>query len=161
MPSRISSALQTEINAQQSGEVLVYLLRLQYTSLAAPISVCNDNLALTSRGVEYIAFPFEVDVGSDSDDAPPQPTLRIGNVDRQIVQAILNAVEPITVTIELVMRSEPDQVEVGPYTFVLRDVSFDQDVVEGTLRQDGMLNEPFPGDQITPSLFPGAFSPQG
>lgn len=157
----ISSNLQREINASQSGEVVVTLLRLQHSSLAAPIAVTSDNTDTISNGVRHVPFPFEVDVGSDSEDTPPQPTLRISNVDRQIVQAVLNAVDPITVTIEIALAATPDVIELGPFTFVLRDVTFNQDFVEGVLRQDDLLNEPYPGDSITPSLFPGAFSPQG
>lgn len=160
MARRISIAMMRAINSPRTGEVIATLLRIYHNSLTDPIRVTNDNQQIVSRGQTYLAFPFMLAVGSDNDESPPRPTLRISNVDRQIVQALRRATQNIEIEVELVLASQPDVVEDGPYRFILRDASYDAMFVEGTLVLDDLMNEGFPGDQIGPALFPGVFTSQ-
>lgn len=144
--------------AQETGEVFLLLLVIEHPSLPAPIRVVNNTEDIDSGGVTYQRFPFELALPPENDEAPPTVSLRIANADRQIVQAVRSlAGEAMTVALSVVMASSPDTVEAGPYRFTLRDVTYDAAIVEGTLRFEDILNEPYPADEFTPARFPGLF----
>lgn len=63
----------------------------------------------------------------------------------------------MTVDLSVVLASSPSTIEAGPYRFTLRDVMYDAAIVEGTMRFEDVLNEPYPADSFTPARFPGLF----
>lgn len=153
MPRPTSVAFAQAAAAQQTGEVLVILLTLDADSLPAPIRVNSAGASLISRGNTFLRFPFEITMPKETDEAPPSVTLRICNVDRQIVEAVRTTQGAITVTVEIVLASSLDTVECGPLDFTLRDVNYDSFVVEGELAYEDILNEPCPAHQYTNTNF--------
>jgi hypothetical protein len=126
--------------------------------MAQPIRVCSDSKPVASRGNLYQNFPFEPILPDDSDDKPPSVSLRISAVDRQVIKTARAVSGDFAVTFEVVLASSPDTVEGGANVFTLRGITYDVDVIEGTLAFEDVLNEPFPGDSFTPSRFPGVFA---
>jgi len=156
MPRQLSPAFVEAVNSRETGEVFIHLLKLSHSSLSEPILVCDDSIDVVSEGRTYTAFPFELTMASEVEDAPPQGRLRICGSDGTIIRAARTLSGPaLIVSLSLVRASAPDMIEIGPVDFSLRDVSYDSGVVEGTLRFDDYLNEPFPADRVTPSNFPG------
>lgn len=155
MARNLTESLKTAIHARETGVVLVHLLKLTHPSLSDPIRVCDDAVDIVSGGYTYTAFPFELTMAADDEDAPPTAKLRICGVDGTITRAARGLSGPaMGVTLSLVMLASPDIVEIGPIEFSLRDVSYEAGIVEGTLRYDDWLNEPYPADSVTPSNFP-------
>jgi hypothetical protein len=158
MPRTLSSTARRAIFAQETGEVFLLLLTIAHPQLAEPIRVVNNNEDVVSGGVTFQRFPFELALPPETEEAPPTVSLRIANADRQIVQAVRAlAGDAMTVDVSVVLASSPDTIEAGPYRFTLRDVSYDAAIVEGTLRFEDVLNEPYPADSFTPARFPGLF----
>ncbi|MGH7243618.1 MAG: DUF1833 family protein [Phycisphaerales bacterium] len=158
MPRSLSATARAALFAQETGEVFLFLLVLSHPSLSEPIRVCNDQVNTTSNGIVYVAFPFQLKLPPDDDTPAPEVSLSIDNVDRKIVEAVRRCQgEPITATLSIVLASSPNVLEAGPFDFKLRQVDYDKLAVNGTLKFDDILNEPFPGDTMTPSRFPGLF----
>ena len=158
MGRSLSAAARRAIFAPQTGEVFAILLTLSHPSWSTQIRVNPSGADLVSGGETYQQFPFEFSLPADVGDAAPTVQLRICNIDRSIVQSVRSVTgDRITVTASIVLASSPDTVEAGPFTFTLRDVSYDAMVVEGTLAWEDVLNEPYPGDAITPNTLPGIF----
>lgn len=154
----LSLAARQAIFARETGEAFILLLVLSHPSLSPPIRVCNNSADLVSGGDTYQKFPFELNIPPDTEEAPPTVRLAIANADRAIVEAVRSlAGEAITATLSVVMASSPDSIEAGPFSFSIRDVSYDAAIVEGTLMFEDVLNEPFPADSFTPGRFPGVF----
>lgn len=161
MPRPLSQLARATINAQETGEVFVMLLTLHHDTLQAPIRVCDDNVNLVSRGNTFVAFPFELAIGSDNDETPVRPKLTIQAVDRQIIQAVRRATSPVRCDVEVVLASQPDVVEIAETGFVLREVTISATTIVGELSYDDLLNDPYPADEIGPALFPGVFGAGG
>ena len=158
MARSLSSTARAAIFAQQTGEVFVVLLALEHPDFSATLRVCSNDTAVTSGGYEYLPFPFDITLPDDIEDAPPRVALRIDNVDRRVVQEIRGIRgNPVTVRLSVVIASNPDAVEAGPFEFALRDVQYDSKTVEGTLMYEDILSESFPADSFTPARFPGLF----
>lgn len=158
MPRPLSTPALRALFASQTGEAFIVLLTLSHPTLANPIRVCSDGQALISNGNTYVAFPFRISLPAEVEGAPPTTELEIDNVDRSIVKAVREATgEPIQISMSVVLASSPNTIEAGPFDFTLRNVEYDASVVRGQLQYEDILNEPYPGDTMTPSRFPGLF----
>lgn len=160
MPRSLSAAAAAAIHAQETSEAFVVLLALSHPSLVSPIRVCTGSVATAHLGDIYQPFPFSLTMPDDSDDAPPEVTLQICNVDRAIIQAIRSIgldSGPVQAQMAVVLASSPGVVEAGWYVFSVRNIDADALVISGRLEFEPVLNEPFPGDSMTPSRTPGIF----
>lgn len=151
----VSPELKAAAYAQETSDGLLVLLTLDHADLAEPIRVVANTVNVTSRGQEFIAFPFEVVLPGSSEDAPPRARLTIDNVSREITAAIRSIGSAVDVTIEAVRLEDPDSVEVSFPDFKLRDVTWDVNTVSGELQLEDMTREPFPADNFSPAEFPG------
>ncbi|MBU0598807.1 DUF1833 domain-containing protein [Patescibacteria group bacterium] len=157
MSRNLSLTARQAIFAQETAEVFLLLLTIDHDDLDAAIRVVNNAENITSNSLEYQAFPFEMNLPDDTEDALSQVTLTICNVDRQIVQAVRSISSPPTVTLNVILASDPDTVEAGPFEFTMKSADYDALTVTGSLAAEDILNEPFPADRYTPNLFPGLF----
>lgn len=155
MARSLSSAARQALFAQQTGEAIIILLTLSEASLPAPIRVCTAGEDIVSNGETYQAFPFEITMPDDTDEAPPTVRLTIDAVDRRIIEAVRAAEGAIAVQMQIVFSSNLDQVEVMPGEFKLTEVEYSALSVEGTLSFEDILSEPYPADTFTPAKFPG------
>lgn len=158
MPRSISSAMRTALYAQQTGEVILAVCTISHPAITnGPLRVVNDLQDLVSNGNTYAAFPFQVTLPEDTDDGRPRLRLVLDAVDQRVVQAIreIPPGTPPTVQVDLVFAARPDVIEVSFPSLRLRQVEYDQFVVESDVAVDEDDREPFPKDTFSPLLFPG------
>ena len=157
MSRSVSSIFRSAVFSQETDEVFLLLLTIDHDDLAEPIRVSSDAVDTVSRGNTFVAYAFDLTLADDTDDGPQQMRISIDNVDRMIVEAVREISSPPDVTVEVVLHSDPDTVEVSFDGFTLTDVSYDVFTVSGTISTQSYLNEPYPGGSVLPSNFPGAF----
>ena len=157
MSRALSQAAKQAVNAQETDEVFLLLLTLDHADLAQPIRVVNNTENVVSRGDTYVAYPFEIALPDEDPESVARVTLRIDNVDRQIVQSLRAIQAPLSVALEVVMASAPDTVEAGPFNMTLVAAEYDALTITGELAFEDVLNEPFPGASYIPSEYPGLF----
>lgn len=150
----ISQALKEEAWSAASDLPLV-LLTLDHDDLAAPIRVVNDREDVTSGGNVYVAFPFEIALPDQLEDAAPGARLQISNVSREIGQAVRDISSAPTVTIQVIRRDTPNTIELQFPAMYLRNVRFDALWVTGDLEFEDLGREPFPAHTFSPANFPG------
>jgi hypothetical protein len=156
-PRSLSSAAVRALTAQETGEAFLMLVTITHDDLAAPLYFANNTVDVTSRGHQFLGWPFEVALPDEREDALPTVQLRIDNVDRRIMEGIRGLLTAPTVLLEIVLASAPDIIEAGPFNFTLRGVEYDALVITGTLAPEDVLNEPAMQYSFTPDLFPGLF----
>lgn len=156
MARSLSNAATTSIHAQETGEVWLVLLTISHSTLPTPIRVVNNNEDITSRGNIYQAFPFEIILPSQDPDGIPRASLRFDNVDRTAISIIRGVEFPPNVTIEVILASQPDTIEVSFPNLTLRNVKYDAEAIEGELLFENLFSEPVTLT-MTPSRFPGLF----
>lgn len=152
----ISDTLKRAVLGITSDQVLVTLLTFSGTGFTT-FRVCDNDTDITSNGNTFTAFPFEIVLPGDREDAP-NATLRIANVSKEIGQAIDAATGQIAVKIEAVLASDPDTVEKSFDGLELRVTRRDALVVEGELQSAQFASEPYPKVRATPGRFPGLFA---
>lgn len=157
MSRALSTTAKTAIFSQETAEVFLLLLTVAHASLPSPLRFVNNQENITSGGNEYVAFPFEITLPDEKEESIPRMKLAIDNVDRQIVQAVRSLTSPPTITLTVVLASQPNTIEASFTGFVLRDVTYNALVVEGSLMLEDVLNESFPQHSFTPNLYAGLY----
>lgn len=152
----LSAAAVASLTSENTSEVWIVLLTIDHPSLAAPIRVANDNVDCQSNGFNYIGLPFSIELPGEDAEEPGIATLEIPNVDRDIVAAGRSIVGPATCSIQVVLGSSPDYVEVSFYGLSLREMDWDTSIVRGRMRFETIVTEPCTYT-ITPERFPGLF----
>jgi len=152
-----SLTVREAVYGQETDEVFIALLTIDHPDLDDPIRVSRDGVDTESRGDTYISFPFRIKLPSEEKDKMPQVKLEIDNVTREIVTVLRGLNSSPTVKLEIVVSSDPDQVEAGPYEYKLRNATYDAGTVSGTLKQPAIDEAPFPSHTFNPSTTAALF----
>jgi hypothetical protein len=157
MSRTLTSRFRRALMSQQTAEVVAILLTIDHAVLETPIRVTSDAVPVTSGGNTYVAFPFTFRFADDRDDQTTTAQLEIDNVDRTIVETLRRCRGAPTVEVSIVLAAAPDTVEAGPWVFTLQQAKYTAATVTGTLGDEDLVTEPYPGLIMTPSRVPGIF----
>lgn len=162
----LSNAAKMAMYAQQTSEVFIILITIEHPNFTDPIRVASDSFevlpdagvrGVLSRGMEFVYVPFTLELPQEDDTGVSRATLSIDNISREIVAYVRQASSSLNVTIEIVLSSNVDLVEITAPDFKLDNVSYDAFTVTGDLTMEYFELEPFPARRFTPSDFPGLF----
>ena len=133
------------------------LVTISHEQLDPPLRFVSDIVNHVSRGDEYLGWPFRIALPAEKDDELSSVQIEIDNVDRRIMEGIRRLTTAPTVTLEVVLASQPDTLEAGPFVFALRATDYTAFSISGTLAYEDILNEPWPQYLMTPATDPGIF----
>jgi hypothetical protein len=150
----ISINLKQDAWANESNLPLV-LLEIDHDDLDNPIRLVCNKENITSNGVEYIGYPFEIILPDSKEDSPPRAKIRIDNVSREIGQAIRQISSPPSVTIKVIRQETPDVIEAEFAGMKLRRIPYDALTVEGELEFEDLTKEPYPAFTFSPANYAG------
>lgn len=163
----LSTAALQAITGQETTEVFVVLVTIDHDFLDDPLRFSTDPTELVStspllyktvsRGDDYFFVPTEVTLPDDADGTALQAKLKIANVGREQIALLRSVLDPASVTIEVVLASDPDTVQVSLPVLDLVGASWDGEAVELTLTVESMDQEPYPGGNYDPASFPSLF----
>ena len=152
----VTTATIQAVNASSTDVAFWFLLTITPNG-QAPIRFVNNNVDVVSRGDTFLAYPFTLQLPTDDDQKVPTVTLTIDNVDRAIVESIRGQLQPPNVKIEVITSAYPDIVERTIDFLSLRSVDYNSLTITGSLEARGILNQRFPKESYTASVFPGIF----
>ena len=84
MSRTVSTLFRQAIYAQETQQVFLLLITIDHDNLAVPIRVVVNTEDITSRGDLYQAYPVDVELPDDNDDAPPTARLTIDNISTSV-----------------------------------------------------------------------------
>ncbi|MGN6549765.1 MAG: DUF1833 family protein [Pararhizobium sp.] len=164
----VSDAFRRALFDEQTEEIPVVLMTITHPDLTEVWRLSSDNADLfdaeqqlrgtTSRGAQYSFLPMKVALPEEGDDAASVIQIVLDNVTEEITPLLKSTITPATVTIEIVLASSPDLVEVAYPFFELASADVDAGSVTLSLTVDAMASEPFPCDNFTPSAFGGLWA---
>jgi hypothetical protein len=157
MARSLSSAIKTAMYNQETDEVFLVLLEINHSTMDTPLYFVNNTENITSNSQVYTAYPFLIDLPSDDPEKLPHVSLIIDNIDRSILETLRGIDSPPTISLSLVLASDPDTLELGPLNFTLKNITYDALTIKGDLSYEDILSEGFPKDSFTPENFPGLF----
>jgi len=162
----LSNSAKTALYAQQTEVAFIMLVTIDHDNFASPIRICNDPYELlpiagvhgiVSNGEEYIFLPFSINLPSQDDTGIARANISIDNIGREIVAAVRNADSALSISLSIVLSSDPDTEEVSITDFRLERVQYDALTVSGDISVEYFDLEPFPSRRFNPSDFPGIF----
>lgn len=157
MSRSISAAARAALYSQQTGEVFLELIEIGHVDLAEPLRFVYNTEAVIHGGDTYYPAAFRYEQAGDVEGQARSARLTIDNVDRQIVETIRTISSPPEVVAKVVLASSPDTIEVGPYSYILREVSYNAHTVSGELYDGDQGQIAVPGLTYTPYDFPGLY----
>jgi len=157
MSRNVSATFKQAMFAQETSEAFLPLITLEHDDLDSPIRVVHNHTEITSNGNTFLPYAFQLMLPDDTERNVCQGKLTIDNVSREIIEAIRSISSAPTVTIQIVLASDPDTVEIEYSDFKLKEITYDAEWVSGNLVIETFSKEPFPGDSFTPGNFPGLF----
>lgn len=151
----ISTAALAELLKRESGDPVILLFTITNPQLDT-LYLAESPTAIVSRGTTFNPTWVNLSLATDTDDLPSM-SFAIPNVDREIGLSILAVSGPLTVAVEAILASDPDDVFRRYARFELVNVKFDAIAVSGELRQARLIAEPYPKVRVTPGKFPAFF----
>jgi len=156
MSRNVSNTFKSTAFGSQTDEAYIVLLTIDHEEMDDPFYVTSNGVAVISNGITFLPYPFTLTLPDDTERPFSQGRLTIDAVSQTMVAARwFNT--PILITMQVVLASDPDTVEVEFPNFELVDLSYNEQTISGVLSIESFTDEPFPGDAFIPSFFPGLF----
>lgn len=164
----LSTAAIAAFAGQETERVVIALLTFDHSFLHDPLRFSTDptvrvddevlTYKTTSRGEDYYFIPMEIRIPDEGDDTPTTADIRVANPGQELTTLLRSVTTPPTVTLELVLDSDLDEVIVSFPTFNLTNVQFDAASISLGLSVNKRDVEGYPGLRFTPGAFPSLFS---
>jgi len=160
----LTPALIQAMTGQQTTEVIVVLVTIDHDFLTDPLLFSSDPTErvssvpllykTVSRGDDYFYVPMEVTLPDEAEGTSLQAKLKVSNVGREQITLLRSVSTPATVTLEVVLASDPDTVAITLPVLDLTGANWDGQAVELTLTIEALDKEPYPAGNYDPSHFP-------
>lgn len=155
MTRQVSLTALRSILAEQVEEVFLQIAVIDHPDLDEPLRLVSDRKELVRSDGTYDPLGFRVKLPNDEEENIGTINMIVPAVGQEIVQAIRSTNDPFTVELSVVKESDPDTVEVGPFTFESLGVNFDRGFATITLAFNrNMFEDGYPKDIFSPSNRP-------
>jgi len=169
--SRLSSLSPAAIKAMFStdtDDTLVCLLSISGSNITGTIRIADNYTqrlqetdedivyGLQSRGNNYTFVPFDISLPQE-DESVTRSQITLHDPNRQLLPIVRQLTTAPTVRIEIVLKSNPNTVEVDYGEFLLANINYNAETITGDLTLESFDIEPFPSGTFTPNYFPGLF----
>ena len=157
MANQLSPELIAQLYAQESSDPFLTLLTLTHASFAAPIRLVSNNVDVISRGETYIAFPMKVRLPVDDGESAREVQIVFDNVSLLLTEEIRSVTTEIGVTMELILASMPNQVQISIDELKISTISYNKSQVIARLVLDNFLTTEVTSERYNPQNYPGLF----
>lgn len=154
MARDLSLTAREALLSQQTSEVFLILLEIDHSSLSDTLRFVYNNEQIVHNNATYEPYNFDIKMPSEEAGQISEVDLVLDNVDRSILKTIREIDTRPEITMKVVLASDPDTVEAGPYKYQLQDTNYDIQQISAKLGFPPVLDEPFPGTQYTPYNHP-------
>ncbi|MDR2186407.1 MAG: DUF1833 domain-containing protein [Treponema sp.] len=145
------------LTAQETGEIFLITADIAVDGEIL-FRLVNNTENLSSRGNVYEAFAFTFVLPGTSDSGVKSASFELDNVDRRIQEEVTKAAgKEITAAFNIILASDPDVIERGPYKYILRDFQVTRQRIRAALYDFYLTDLNIPGLRYTPQNFPGLF----
>lgn len=163
MPTKrnLSAAFRAQLFSPYRDKDFRILLTVDHATFDEPYRFIqgdpNEFVDFVSNGETYLSFPFVVGLLSD-DENEPQAVIQLQNADDRIGSVLLALPDDaVTITMQVILREEPDTVQYEAVNLELTDVDINAMQIQGRIVMRGATTEPCPGRVLTSKISPVFF----
>lgn len=159
MSRELSPKLLAQIFAESSDDPFLALFTLTHPSWSEIIYLVNNTESVTSNGNVFEPFPVRLTLPVDDGESIRKVTIELDNVSQELIEEIRSVTDTnIDVTIELVLASDPDVVELDITGLSIKSVDYDATAIRASLYLDDFLNTEITSEKYNTTNFPGIFT---
>lgn len=175
MPREIDSDVRAQLEEMRNPDPVLYFVKLWGAGLEDPLYFVNDNATVNGAAVSYVyegktylAFPFDLEILTDNDQAPTGK-VSIVNIDRQVGEVALRLNQRPRMEMVILPASDFD-LTVNPRTLLasarpiytatgleIRNIKVDAMTVTGEIVSVDDVSEPWPALRASEARLPGLF----
>ena len=146
------------INSVSAPEAVIMLLSIDHASLTNPVRFVADYQDFIHLTNTYSPLAFEVILPTETDTGMPTAQLRMGNLGKELMQALLDTHGLIGSkgTITQVLKSDPD-VKQYEITLFLNDINTTDDTLDCRLEYTNIYSTQAFRKTYNPTTAPGLF----
>lgn len=156
MSNQLSPALLAQLYAQESDVPFLMLVTLTHPSFTT-VRLVNNSEDIVSNGQTFTAFPMKIRLPADDGETTREVAIDFDNVSRDLIDELRTVTTPIDVKIEMILSSNPNDVQVTLDELKMRNVTYNKSVVSARLYLDSFLNVELTSEKYSPKLYPGLF----
>jgi len=153
----LSDELLSQLNAQDSEDPLLTLITVTHDDIETPLRFVNNTENITSRSNVFTAFSFSVGLPADDGQTLKQVQIQIDNTSLELISSFRSITTPLTATVEFVLASDPDTVQLSIDDLTVRSMNYDQSLIRLVLSVDDIMNTALTSEEYSPSLYRGLF----
>lgn len=157
MANQLSSELLAQLFAQNSDDPFLSLVTLDHETFDNPIRLVNNTTNFTSRGNVYQAFPMKLRFPVDDGETVRDFQIDFDNVSLELIEEIRSVTTSIGVTIELVLATLPDVVQMSQEDLLVSVITYNEKRITAKIVMDSFLNVQLTSESYTPTIYPGLF----
>lgn len=137
----------------------VFLFFIVFTSegLDEPVRFVGSKEDYTVGGQDYIGYPFEISLPSDDGETISSVSLSIGNVRRELTQAIRSISETIYIEYWVALADDPETIQEGPFEMTLLEVTINALTITGSISTEALMGQGTCDYIMNPVTMPGLF----
>lgn len=144
------------INSRTPNDVFLFLVTVTYPDNSVERFVKNYE-PITSRGETYQPVSFEVNLPEEPEDSVPTVNFAFAVTETSALRKLRQSTDLPKLKLEMVLASDPDVVEMGPYEFSIRSFSVEGVAVNVEAGFFPILDLAIPQLTYNPILFRGLF----
>lgn len=176
MPRSINAGVRAGFEAHNDTDPVLFFLTLEASGLDSPLRLVNDNATLNGATVTYTyggnsftAFPFEIEVLTDGEQAPIG-RVSIVNVDRRIGEIVRQIQNRVRVSLLTILPASDFVLTTNPRTLIstarpiytatgleMRNIKVDAMTATADLVAVDDTAEPWPAIRATQDLLPALY----
>lgn len=141
---------------QTSDDPFLMLVTLSHDSFGE-LYLVNNTSSIISNGVTYTAFPMKITLPADNGETMKNASISFDNVSLELINEFRTVTDPISARIDMVLASNPDNVEYTLNELKINDITYNAQTVNARLYLDDFLNTSMTSEKYGPTNFPGLF----
>jgi hypothetical protein len=121
------------INDGETGEVVLTLLRLSHADWASDVLLVNNTSDVVHDGETFTAAGFDLALPDQAQDRNAAMRWTLMDVDHDVIALLRTTNDVIDVEVSVILASDPDTVQAGPYAAEIRSADIRYGSVSGAL----------------------------
>lgn len=158
MSRNVTQITREAITAPQTDKVFLLMLEISSSELAQPLYFVQNNESVLSNGNTYIPVNFSMTLPVEESGKVQDTTISISAINRQIIEIVRTIVDPPDIKVFIIRADAPDVIEVGPWDFKLRNISYDVNTMSGNLFFETPLRNNISTIRVSNQTFPGVYN---
>lgn len=155
MSNDISADLRRQLFKQESEDPFLTLVTLSNPFFTARL--VNNSKDIISRGDTYSSLPMKITLPVDDGQTARSFAIDIDNVSLMLITGLRTVVGNIGVTIEMVLASMPDVVQMSFDDLTVSGITYNATKITATIIMDNFLSVAMTSEVYSPSNYPGLF----